>query len=390
MNLVDLAIILAVVFAIIRGIETGFFCQLGSLGGFIIGLMFGSWIAPFVTKFISGANNRGVFAIVVTFAVALAVGALGEYIGLKLNRVADRAKLGAVDSGLGAIFGATIILFTSWLVANLLLNLHFATLSQKINSSIIVRQLDRTLPAPPAIISRLGRIFSPNGFPQVFVGLEPTPGPPLPPPSESAIRAAYDRDAASTVKIEGQGCGGIVEGSGFVAASGTVITNAHVVAGIVHPDILDQAGRHPAKVIWFNPDLDVAILQANGLVGPVLPIQDGESKRGTNAAVLGYPGGGPLTASAAVVLDEVTATGRNIYDSGVVTRNIYELQAQVVPGNSGGPLVDLNGVVIGLIFARSQSNDNLGYSLTSPEIRSELSKALAQNSTVSTSRCASD
>ena len=111
---------------------------------------------------------------------------------------------------------------------------------------------------------------------------------------------------------------------------------------------------------------------------------------GTLSAQIGYPGGGSLTASAAVILDEVSATGRNIYDSGVVTRNIYELQAQVVPGNSGGPLVDLNGVVIGLIFARSQSDDNLGYALTAPEIQGELSKALAQNYPVSTGRCAAE
>jgi S1-C subfamily serine protease len=390
MNLVDLLIIIVVIFAIVRGIESGFICQLGSLGGFLLGLILGSWIAPIATKFIINSTNRGLIALVIIFTMALGLGSLGEYLSLKLNQSTIVRKLGPIDAALGAVFGATIMVLSSWLMANLLLNLHSTSLNQQITNSVIIRKLDSTLPPTPTVISRLGRLFSTSGFPQVFVGLEPTPGAPLPPPSESAIRAAYDRDAASTVKIEGEGCGGIIEGSGFVAASSTIITNAHVVAGIAHPYVLDQAGRHAATVIWFNPDLDVAVLHTEGLAGGALPILDGESTRGTNAAILGYPGGGSLRANAAVILDEVTATGRNIYDSGVVRRNIYELQGQVVPGNSGGPLTDLDGTVIGLIFAKSQNDSNIGYALTAPEIHGELSKALASNKVASTGRCAAE
>ena len=324
MNLVDLLIIIIVIFAIVRGVETGFVCQLGSLGGFLLGIILGSWIAPFATKFIINSTNRGLIALVIIFGLALGLGSLGELLGVKLNRAAAERKLGPIDAALGAIFGATIMIFSTWLTANLLLNLHVPELTKQISTSAIIRKLDTTLPPTPTVISRLSRLFSTNGFPQVFVGLEPTPGAPLPPPSQSAIREAYDRDSASTVKIEGEGCGGIIEGSGFVAASQTVITNAHVVAGIAHPYVLDQLGRHAASIIWFNPDLDVAVLRTEGLAGGPLPIQAGESARGTNAAILGYPGGGPLTGKAAVILDEVTATGRNIYDSGVVRRNIYE------------------------------------------------------------------
>lgn len=390
MNLVDLLIIVVVIFAIVRGIETGFFCQLGSLGGFIAGLMLGSWIAPYVTTFIDSSTNRGLFALLITFGMGFAIGSLGEYLGLKLNRVASKWKLGPLDATLGAVFGATVILLSSWLIANLLMNFKSPSLTRNIQESLIVRKLDANLPPTPTVIARLSRLFSQNGFPQVFTGLDRTPGKPLPPPSESAIRPAFDRAAASVVKIEGQGCGGIVQGSGFVAASGIVMTNAHVVAGIARPVVLDQLGRHNATTIWFNADLDVAILRTDGLAGPVLPIQNGESARGTNAAILGYPGGGPLTAGAAVILDRVTATGRNIYDSGVVSRRVYELQGEVVSGNSGGPLVDLNGTVIGLIFARSQTNDSIGYALTAPEIRNDLSKALAQNKPVSSGRCAAE
>ena len=390
MNLVDLLIIIIVIFAIVRGIETGFVCQLGSLGGFLLGIILGSWIAPLATKFIINSTNRGLLALVIIFGLALGLGSLGELLGIKLNRAAAERKLGPIDAALGAVFGATIMIFSTWLTANLLLNLHVPELTKQISTSAIIRKLDTTLPPTPTVISRLSRLFSSNGFPQVFVGLEPTPGAPLPPPSQSAIREAFDRDAASTVKIEGEGCGGIIEGSGFVAASQIVITNAHVVAGIAHPYVLDQLGRHAASIIWFNPDLDVAVLRAEGLAGAPLPIQDGESARGTNAAILGYPGGGPLTAKAAVILDEVTATGRNIYDSGVVRRNIYELQGEVVPGNSGGPLAALDGTVIGLIFAKSQSDNEVGYALTAPEIRGELSKALSQNRVVSSGRCAAE
>jgi S1-C subfamily serine protease len=190
------------------------------------------------------------------------------------------------------------------------------------------------------------------------------------------------------VKIEGKGCGGIVEGSGYIAAQNTVVTNAHVVAGVPQPLVLDGNGSHPTKVIWFDPDLDVAVLKVGGLAGPVLTSSSAKVVNGTPAVVAGYPGGGDFTVKAASVLDQFTATGRNIYGRGVTNRDIFELKAEIIPGNSGGPLINKDGVVIGLIFAQSTTYQQVGYALQMSAVLHDLDQALARNQTVATSQCA--
>ena len=210
----------------------------------------------------------------------------------------------------------------------------------------------------------------------------------MPLPALGSLEPAVRKVADSVVKIEGQGCGGIVEGSGFVAANGLVATNAHVVAGIRQPLVVDGKGTHNATLIWFDPNLDFAVLRVSGLVGAPLTIRDDQIDRGTAAAVLGYPGGGAFTAKPAAVLNEYTATGRNIYNRSSTNRDIYELKADIIPGNSGGPLIDSSGDVIGIVFAQSTSYNSVGYALQTNAVIKELSQAKAQNHAVNSGSCA--
>jgi S1-C subfamily serine protease len=190
------------------------------------------------------------------------------------------------------------------------------------------------------------------------------------------------------VKIEGKGCGGIIEGSGFVASSDEVITNAHVVAGVSQVFVADEGGNHKAKVIMFDPNLDMAVLQVNGLSGAALRMQAQTAAVGTAAAVLGYPEGGGFTAKPAAILESFTATGRNIYNSGQTKRDIYSLKGDVQQGNSGGPLIDSDGDVIGVVFAKSTSYNNVGYALTMQQIISEFNFVHGSTASVTTGSCA--
>jgi S1-C subfamily serine protease len=217
--------------------------------------------------------------------------------------------------------------------------------------------------------------MSPSGFPRVFAGLEPNPAPPVTGPDAAAVNQAIAAGKASTVEIEGSGCGVIVEGSGFVFAPGLVGTNAHVVAGIRSPSVTDASGTHRATVVSFDPNLDFAVLRVSGLIEAPLRIDQQDEPRGTIGAVLGFPGGGPFTASSAAILDKQAALGRNIYDTGIVTRDIYELQTSVRPGNSGGPLISPDGSVFGVVFATSTTNGNVGYALTSRDILGEVTSS---------------
>jgi S1-C subfamily serine protease len=269
------------------------------------------------------------------------------------------------------------------------LSLPLPSIQADLKGSKIVSLLNKHLPAAPTVIADLGHLIDPNGFPQVFTGLEPTPPKNINLPNLGDLQPAVKADAESVVKIEGQGCGGIVEGSGFVLANNLVVTNAHVIAGIRNPYVIDSNGNHTAVAVTFDPNLDLAVLRTNKLAGKPLPINYTDVAQGTPGAVLGYPGGGDFTAKAAAVLDTFTATGRNIYDQGNVERQVYELKADVIPGNSGGPLIAKDGSVIGVVFAESTAYNHVGYALTTPAIQHDVTQAEAHsNKTVSTGGCA--
>src|SRR5690606_64574 len=127
----------------------------------------------------------------------------------------------------------------------------------------VIAFLDSRLPSAPEVLTQLGHLIDPNNFPQVFSGLEPSLKTDAPLPDMGDLNPAVQKVRPSVVKIEGEGCNSIVEGSGFVAGDDVVVTNAHVVAGVEDPFVLDQNGRHDAYVVLFDPDLDLAVLRTD-------------------------------------------------------------------------------------------------------------------------------
>lgn len=164
-------------------------------------------------------------------------------------------------------------------------------------------------------------------------------------------------------------------GSGWVEASGVVVTNAHVVAGSSSVEVVSQDDRsYQASVVAFDPDRDVAVLRVPGLGAPALRM-GGTMAAGDPAVVAGFPGGGPYTVGGARIRGELTAAGTDIYQHDAVIRDVYSLRAIVRPGNSGGPLFDDRGDVVGMVFARSTTDADTGYALTLGEVRPVLSTA---------------
>jgi S1-C subfamily serine protease len=208
-------------------------------------------------------------------------------------------------------------------------------------------------------------------------------------PGNPVVAAAVSAASSSVVKIQGLGCGGIKSGSGFIAAPGLVVTNAHVVAGIARPYVSDlQSRRHTnTEVVVFDPETDIAVLRVTGLTGRVLPLERTTASRGVAGAVLGYPGGESFTAVPAALLQQIQATGRDIYSQNVTTRSVYEIQADVRPGDSGGPFVTANGTVVGVVFSASVYLSNIGYALTGREVGPEIDRAEARHTAVSTGAC---
>ncbi len=280
------------------------------------------------------------------------------------------------------------VLITAWLLTAVANSLPPSSFSRALNHSQIISSLNHVLPPAPTVIADLGRIIDPNGFPNVFIGGEPIPRGNINLPSLGELSAAVNADKASVVRIQGQGCGGIVSGSGFVVAPGLVATNAHVVAGITQPVVEDSNGTHYARVVWFDPNLDFALLRVNNLAGKPLTLEKANQPSGTPAAVVGYPGGGPFNAVPAAIMDEFEASGHNIYGNGLTMRSVYEIKGTVIPGNSGGPLVAENSDVIGIVFAESTTYNHVGYALSMGKVINELNHEKNNQRPVSTGTCA--
>ncbi len=388
MNLLDGVILLVVTLQAFRWINYGFVRGVFSIGGFWIGVLGGAMLSPFILNFIpDDPVFRLLVSITTIITVALFVGAMGEYAGRKLSHITSRLHLGIADAVLGAIFGIAATLIFAWLIAAILSGTPFQQVNQQIRESVILQTLNRELPPAPSVTSQITNLINPDNFPRVFTGLEPAPIDPVEPPSSEELAAALEAAGLSTVRIESAGCGGVVNGSGFVVGEDIVATNAHVVAGIERPSVVDTQGRNEATVIAFDPELDLALLRVSGLAGGPLPLSTSTADRGTTGAVLGYPAGGPLEIVESAVLRQLQARGRDIYGQGLVTRPVYELQTQISSGNSGGPMVRSNGEVVGIIFARSEADPNVGYAIEAAALQSMLDRHRNSTAPVPTGVC---
>jgi S1-C subfamily serine protease len=388
MNLLDILIIALLGLAAAHGVTQGAALQVLSFGGFWIGLVVGAALAPVLSNITSSDLAQSFISLATFLGLALLGGAVGRYLGTHAWSALRRFQLGALDSALGALVAVVAALAAVWLIAILLTAGPTRNVSQAVNRSAIIRALVSRLPPAPSVFSRVQALISSTPFPRVFEGLEPIPAGPIDVPDNAVVQAAVNRAQRSTVRIFGVGCGGVQTGSGFVAGDGLVVTNAHVVAGITRPEVQDATGRHQSTPVLFDPKLDVAVLRTSGLAGPPLVMSPDDAPRGQGGAVLGYPGGGNFAAKPAAILRRFNAVGRDIYGGDLTRRSVYQLQADIQQGNSGGPFVRRDGVVLGVIFAASTSDQAIGYALTSTEVGPKVVDA-QDNGPVGTGPCSS-
>jgi S1-C subfamily serine protease len=387
-NLLDVVLIALIVLAAINGFRRGAALQIIAYAGLLLGLFVGALVAPPLARLAETPNSQAFIALATLIALAAIGDAIGWVLGTKVWVLARRSVLGAVDSGLGSLVGVTAVLLATWFVAFNLANGPSPELSRQLRGSAIVRGLDEALPRPPSLIAEVRQFFDRFGFPEVFADLPPAPAGPVEEPTQGEAAAAARKADQSTFRIVGRGCGAIQEGSGFMAADNLVVTNAHVVAGVGSPEVQEQnGGSHPADTVLFNPQLDIAILRIDSTPAPPLSLDPDEEERGAKGAVLGYPGGGNLDIEGAAVRRQLAATGRDIYGRSIVTRDVYELQSLVRPGNSGGPFVLQDGTVAGVVFAASTTEGDLAYAITSSEVIPLLDRAKNRTNEVSTDGC---
>jgi S1-C subfamily serine protease len=386
MNWLDAVIAVALLLSALHGLRVGALVQVLSLVGFAVGATVGALLTDVVAPSLHAATTKTAVSIALVVGLGVVFGVLGRIIGAHGNLAARRLRLGPVDSLLGVGVALVATLFVVWLLANELVVTPYTWLSSAIQGSGVVHAVDDVMPPLPNVFSRVQTFLGTAGFPPVFSELEPVPAHVTMPSTTEAD--AFARSAeASTVKVLGQACGYVQEGSAFVVGPGAVVTNAHVVAGERATTVVVAGQVYPATTVYFDPTYDLAILRTAAPLGPVLTIAASTAPAGTKAAVIGYPENGPLTVDPAAVAQGLSAQGRNIYGEGTVTRQVLEIDANVEPGNSGGPLVDATGQVIGVVFSRSTVYPHVGYALASPGVRQRVLANEARTAAVGTGNC---
>jgi S1-C subfamily serine protease len=376
---IDWVIIGVVLLLALFGWAQGFVAGLLAFVGFAAGAWLGTRIAPLVLSEGSQSPYAPVFGLMGAL-LAGAVFAIGfEGIGTRVRNRFDTPAFTAVDGVLGALLTAAVGLGVAWILGALAVSGGSPDVRREVRRSFVLEKLNTVLPPSGPLLNALAR-FDP--FPRIS-GPEVTVAPP-----REDITGDPDIEAAqaSVVKILGTACGLGVEGSGWVAGSGLVVTNAHVVAGQddTHVLVRGQGPSLRAQAVAFDPRNDIAVLRVEGLQADALPLAS-SAKRGSEAAILGFPRNGPYDVRAARVGETRRVVTQDAYGDGPVTRSIVGLRGLVRSGNSGGPLVDADGRVVGTIFAATTKGPQGGYAVPDSIVRDALRGA---SGPVSTGPCA--
>jgi S1-C subfamily serine protease len=369
------------------GYLQGFIVGVLSVVGFALGALIGTRVGPLLLP--SGAHSR--YAPLFGLVGALIAGGIlasgFEGVGAVARRVLRFPGLRVIDGLLGAVLIAAVGLGVAWIVGAIALQSSGSlALRADIQRSVILRALNSVLPSSGPILNALAR-FDP--LPSVT-----GPAASVPPPTRGILAARGVRGARrSVVRVLGTACGLGVEGSGWVAAPGLIVTNAHVVAGETDTAV-QVGGTAPgltAQAVVFDPHDDIAVLRVPGLHEPALPVL-ADPHRGTSVAILGYPEDGPFASEPGRIGQTETVHTEDAYGRGPVTRSITALRGNVRPGNSGGPLVDAQGRVLATVFAAITSGGPQtgpgGFAVPNRLVLTALRHAEAQRTPVGTGSCA--
>jgi len=391
-NVVDLVLVVAMLVFALTGWRKGFVYGLLSLAGFLCGAAVGLLLAPKLVGSWEDGLPRALTAVVIVFFLAMLGQVLTGIVGRRLNTVVTLRPAVVLNQTAGAVLSVLALLLVAWFAADVFAGSGTSSLARDIRKSQLLGFVDNIVPVDAHLVTgQLEAMFDDTGFPDVFAGFGPEPLKPVGAPQLAIVRRPAVIEASEqTVKILGTApsCNVGLEGSGFAFAPNRVLTNAHVVAGVRNPDVVaGGSGRvYESTVVYFDPDMDLAVLSVPDL--PVDPLKfTMDSETGQSVAVVGYPENGPLLSTPGPIRDVQPALGSDIYGDGRVLREILSIRAEVRPGNSGGPVVDRNGKVVGVVFASSVDSDNTGFAMTAEQVAPAVTEGVSAVNEVQTGAC---
>jgi len=389
-NLLDWLLVVLVLAYALSGYWQGFITGAFATGGLLLGGLFGVWLAPVA---LGDANPSLMVSLGALFIVILSASlgqAVLQFAGARIRERITWQPVRALDAVGGALLSACAVLLVSWALGVAISGSRIGGITPLVRESTVLSHVDEVMPATAdGALQAFNDVVGTSFFPRYLEPFAPEriievgPGP---------KRLLQDPDVhraqASVLKIRGTNeCGRGVEGSGFLYAGNRLMTNAHVVAGIDDPEVVVGDDTVDAEVVYYNPDIDVAVLSFDS--DDLSPLRfDRTAEAQDGVAILGYPQDGPFHVEPGRIRSEQRLRSPNIYGDGAVIREVYSLRGRILPGNSGGPILSSAGDVVGVVFAASVTDHDTGYALTAGQVAAAAAAGLTSSSQVSTGGCA--
>ncbi len=390
MNFLDWVLVVLVLAYAVSGYWQGFISGAFATVGLIAGGLLGIYVAPLVLGRLQPSVGVSILAVFVVLICATFGQALFQYAGGMARDAITWQPIRAVDAVGGAALSVVAVLVVSWMLGVAISGSRIPGFGPLVRNSAVLGEVNKVMPAKAqATLRSFNDIVGSSFFPSY---LEPFAQERIvnvgPAPSRTVTDPDVARARSSVFKLRSNNsCGQGVEGSGFLYSEHRLMTNAHVVAGVRRPMVVVDDQLRAARVVYYNSDVDIAVLDVPSLDGRTLRF-DNSGKARESGAALGYPQDGPFDAEPIRIRAEQSLRSPDIYGDGTVTREVFSLRGVIRPGNSGGPLVATSGRVLGVVFAASVTDQDTGYALTAEQVSAAAARGINSSTTVSTGGCA--
>jgi S1-C subfamily serine protease len=388
-NMLDWVLIVLVLLYAVSGYWQGFITGAFATVGLLAGGLIGVWLAPTALGNATPSILVSLAAVFIVIVCASLGQALFQVAGARLRDKITWQPVRALDAVGGAALSAVAALLVAWALGVALSGSGLRGITPMVRDSRILAEVNSLLPATASSqLSAFNDVVGTTFFPRYLEPFAPERIVPVPPgPQRILTDPDVQRAAADVVRIRSANqCSQGIEGSGFVYAPDRIMTNAHVVAGVDSPLIDVQNSSVSGRVVYYNPDIDVAVIAVP--TGTLRPLRFATAAAGDGVAILGYPQNGPYDVQAARVRADQRLRSPDIYGHGTVIRDVLSLRGLIRPGNSGGPVVDSAGHVVGVVFAASVTSSDTGYALSSQQVAQAAAAGRIASRTVSTQGCA--
>lgn len=386
----DIAVIGVALIAAISGWRSGALGSLMSFVGVVLGAIAGVMLAPHIVSHVHSPRGKLFAALFLILALVV----IGEVAGVVLGRaVRGSIRSGPVrvmDSIVGVVLQLVVVLVAAWLLGSPLTSSNQQNLAAAARGSKVITEVDKYAPDwLRSVPKRMSALLNTSGLHEALDPLGGAPVQPVDAPDPTLAESlVVSKSRPSVVKIRGvaTACQKVLEGTGFVIAPNRVMSNAHVVAGSDSVTVEADGKKYDATVVSYDPNADISILDVPSLPQQPLVFAEEPAKTGTDAVVMGYPGGGDFVATPARVREIIELSGPDIYKTTTVNREVYTIRGLVRQGNSGGPMINRAGKVIGVVFGAAVDDNDTGFVMTTDEVARQLAK-IGNTAPVPTGAC---